>query len=110
MSTDTEHAVDAAHGADDHAEHGHSDKVYWQIFFILVVITALEVATTEIELGAFFLPILLGLMAVKFFMVIWWFMHLKDDSRMFTRLFVTGLTLAVAVYGATLFTFKFFIN
>jgi hypothetical protein len=38
-------------------------------------------------------------------MVAWFFMHLKQDSRIFTRLFVTGILLAVAVYTIVLLTF-----
>ena len=36
-----------------------------------------------------------------------WFMHLRFDSRMFTRFFVTGLVLATTVYLITLTVFEF---
>jgi len=35
-------------------------------------------------------------------------MHLKFDSPIFTKLFYTGLILAILVYGAALLTFQFF--
>ena len=38
------------------------------------------------------------MMIVKFAMVAWFFMHLKQDSRSSARLFVTGIVLAVVVY------------
>jgi hypothetical protein len=41
-------------------------------------------------------------------MVAWYFMHLKSDSRMFTRVFVAGLVLAVIVYMIFLLTFDEF--
>jgi hypothetical protein len=42
---------------------------------------------------------------VKFFMVVAWFMHLRFDSRLFRRLFVAGLFLALFCYTAVLTTF-----
>jgi len=37
-------------------------------------------------------------------------MHLRFDSVIFRRLFVTGLSLAFAVYLIVLFTFRVFIR
>ncbi len=91
--------------------HAHpSDRSYVGIALILAVITAAEVATfyLEDELGSALVPILLVMMVVKFAMVAGWFMHLRFDSNLFTRLFVTGIVLAVGVYMAVLATFEFF--
>jgi cytochrome c oxidase subunit IV len=100
---------DAEHNAHDHDAHDHpSDLRYIAIAGILATITALEVAASYIDLGAFFLPALLGMMAVKFMMVVRLFMHLKFDNRVFSWLFFTGLILALAVYLAALATFRFF--
>ena len=54
------------------------------------------------------MPVLLVMMVVKFAMVAGWFMHLKFDSNLFTRLFVSGLVLAVFVYLGMLAAFEFF--
>ena len=72
--------------------------------------TAVEVALSYMvdDLGALFLPILLVLMAIKFFAVVLFFMHLRFDNRLFSLLFYMGLGLAVTVYLVTLFTFRFF--
>jgi cytochrome c oxidase subunit 4 len=94
------------HGADVH--HGPSDKQFVTIFFILAAITAVEVAVSYIDIGALFLPVLLGLMIVKFFTVVLYFMHIKFDNKLFGRLFYIGLGLAVFVYVAALSTFQFF--
>jgi cytochrome c oxidase subunit 4 len=101
------HAPAATH--DDTHDHP-SDKKYIQIALILGVLTALEVATfyVEDELGSLLIPLLLGMMVVKFFIVAAWFMHLRFDSRMFTRVFVAGILLALAVYMGALATFEFF--
>jgi cytochrome c oxidase subunit 4 len=59
-------------------------------------------------------PLLIGLLAffavIKFSLVALWFMHLKFDSRIFRRFFVTGLILAITVYTIVLFTFRVFIR
>ena len=59
-------------------------------------------------LGNAFLPLLLILMAIKFVLVVLFFMHLKFDAKIFGRLFWAGFFLAVTVYIAALATFKFF--
>jgi cytochrome c oxidase subunit IV len=93
----------------DDVTHDHpSDLRYIGIAGILAGITGLEVAASYLDLGAFFLPALLGMMAVKFMMVVRLFMHLKFDNRIFSWLFFTGLILALAVYLAALATFRFF--
>lgn len=98
---------------DQHAEsheHGMSDAGYIRIAVILAVITALEVSTYYVDFGPLFMPALLTMMVVKFFMVVSYFMHLKFDSKIFGFLFYTGLGLALFVYIAALATFKFFIS
>ncbi len=47
-------------------------------------------------------------MAIKFFVVVSFFMHLRFDNRVFTWMFYSGLFLALAVYIAALATFRFF--
>ena len=95
----------------EHEGAGHpSDRSYVAIALILAVLTAAEVATFyfEEELGGFLVPALIIMMIVKFYMVIMWFMHLRFDHNLFTRIFVSGLVLAVGVYLVALTTFKFF--
>jgi cytochrome c oxidase subunit IV len=46
-------------------------------------------------------------MIVKFAVVAGYFMHLKFDSPLFTRMFVAGLTFAVVVYSIMLTVFRF---
>ena len=48
------------------------------------------------------------MMAIKFVLVVLFFMHLKFDAKIFGRLFWAGFFLAVTVYVALLTTFKFF--
>jgi cytochrome c oxidase subunit 4 len=101
--------------ADTHG-HGHgghaSDGEYIKIALILAVITALEVAVSYIDFFAdnstALLLALMPMMTVKFGMVAWFFMHLKQDSRLFSRLFVAGIILAFVVYTVVLFAFDEF--
>ncbi len=104
-----ESAEEAAH---DHSEvHEVSDKQYIVIALILAVLTALEVAATEIEgMGTFLVPALLVMMAIKFFVVVSYFMHLKFDSRLFAVMFYLGLFGAIVLYSVMLTTFHFFID
>ncbi len=95
--------------AEEHGAHEHpSDNRYIVIALILGVITAAEVAASYIDLGLAFIPLLLFMMAIKFFVVVSYFMHLKFDNHIFKRLFYTGLFLAMGVYIGPLMTFRFF--
>ncbi len=102
-----EHEEAGGHEVADHADHL-SDNRYIVIAAILGVITAAEVVASYVDLGPLFIPLLLFMMAVKFFIVVSFFMHLKFDNNVFKRLFYTGLFLAVFVYTAALLTFRFF--
>jgi cytochrome c oxidase subunit 4 len=77
---------------------------------VLAVVTACEVAVyyiTAIPKHAL-TAMLLIMSAIKFSLVVLWFMHLRFDSRIFRRLFVTGLVLAVAVVLIYLTTLHFY--
>ena len=103
-------ATETAERADAHAHGEHaSDGEYIKIALILAAITAAEVATYYVELSSTaLLLVLMPMMVVKFAMVAWFFMHLKQDSRIFSRLFVSGIVLAFIVYAIVLFAFDEF--
>jgi cytochrome c oxidase subunit 4 len=85
-----------------------SDWKYIQIAIALAAITAVEVALSYVKWGNANAPLLLIGMAVKFFLVASFFMHLKFDSKLLRRLFISGLVLAVFCYIAALSTFRHF--
>ena len=90
------------------AELGHhpGPRQYVVIAIVLAVITAAEVAVYYIEsVDQLLVPVLIVFAFVKFFLVVSWFMHLRFDSRLFLRLFVTGLVLAGVVFAVVLVTF-----
>lgn len=90
-----------------HQEQTHpSVKQYVTIAVVLAVLTAIEVGIYYVEaLKGILVPALLVLAVVKFALVVLWFMHLKFESRLFMRLFVTGLVLALTLFAVVLATF-----
>jgi cytochrome c oxidase subunit IV len=92
-------------------EHGAhpTDKQYMIIALILAVITAIEVAVSYTKgLGDASNPLLIALAAIKFFMVVAYFMHLKFDNRVLRRFLITGIILAAVVYTIVFFTLGIF--
>jgi cytochrome c oxidase subunit 4 len=97
-------------------------SLYFKVGLVLFVLTALEVGLYEITYGGhagpsaetikpFFVPMLLLLSAAKFALVAMFYMHLKQDSKLFTGVFVFPLTIAafivVALLVLHLYTFAF---
>jgi cytochrome c oxidase subunit IV len=97
---------------DDLHSHEISDRNYVVIALLLAVLTAMEVAVTEMSSfpESLLVPALLLMMAVKFFVVVSYFMHLKHDAALFKFGFYIGLAGAVVLYSVMLTTFHFFIN
>ncbi|MPY92273.1 MAG: cytochrome C oxidase subunit IV [Acidimicrobiia bacterium] len=101
------------HLTDDHAEHpAHpSDWTYVKVALVLGVLTGIEVFTyfrSVLDWGRLLMPALLVLMAVKFYLIAAYFMHLKFDSKVLRRMFGMGLALALSVYIIALLAFQFF--
>ncbi len=71
------------------------------------IITAIEVAIYySTALRSVLVPTLLVLSALKFAIVVAFYMHLKYDHRLFRGLFVLPLALAAAVLISLLFLFR----
>jgi len=99
--------IEAAH----HGSHGGhpSVKEYIRIGLILAVLTSLEVAAKYANLASATLIVtLLGLAAIKFILVVLYFMHLKFDDKRFARFFLMGLALAITLFMVVLISFKVF--
>ena len=94
--------------ADD--EHSHpGPRQYVLIAIVLVILTAVEVATSYLEghVNANILIIALATMAaIKFFLVAAWYMHMKVDQPFFRRIFVVGMVGAGIVYGIVMLVFS----
>ena len=85
-------------------EHGLNPWQYVQIGVVLTVITVVELAISLwVDVGRAMVPMLIVLSAVKFAGVVAFYMHLRFDSPLFTRIFVGSLALGAGVLLA-LFT------
>jgi len=86
-----------------------SPKEYVRIAVVLAVVTAMEVGIYYAKISrALLIPLLLILAAIKFVLVVLWFMHLRFDSRTYARFFLIGLAGAVTLYLVVLLTFRAF--
>ena len=90
-------------------EHAHpTPGTYAKIGLVLFVLTALEVGLYEgtygenagslgASLEPFFVILLLALSAVKFALVAMYYMHLKNDSKLFSGVFVFPIIIAAVI-------------
>ncbi len=71
---------------------------YVKLAVFLAIFTVIEVATYYINAPVLLITlVLLGLMFVKFVLVVGYYMHLKFDSRVLTGIFVGGLSVALSI-------------
>jgi cytochrome c oxidase subunit 4 len=107
--------MDAQVATDQHHESGAAG--YVRIALVLFVLTALEVLAFEVSRRAGW-PLhdvirpalnetLIVLSAVKFALVAMFYMHLKQDSRIFTGLLIFPLIIAAVVILALLALFTY---
>ena len=93
-------------------EHSHPTAgLYFKVGLVLFVLTALEVGLYEITYGEnagsfastimpLFIPMLLLLSAAKFALVAMFYMHLKQDHKLFSGVFVFPLIIATFIVVA----------
>ena len=91
------------------AEHEHPTwSTYWKVALILTLITVVEVwiyYIPSIVASRAFVPMLLIMSAVKFFIVVAFYMHLRYDHKLFRALFTAPLIIAMTTIVALLFLF-----
>ena len=105
MSTETHHEAfsspdPAMESPEPGVEEHYPDE--WQYIKVALLLFAITMG----EVGIYYVSgarqavttLMLVMMAVKFSLVALCFMHLRFDSKLFRRLFVTGIILAIAVY------------
>src|SRR5437762_3506313 len=99
----------AAHVPHGDAEHTHPDwSIYWKVALILTLITIGEVWLYYIPsfvASRAFVPTLLILSALKFVIVVMFYMHLKYDHKIFRVLFTGPLLIAALTLLALMFLF-----
>ena len=99
------HVAPAAHDAHAHAHP--TWKQYKWVALILTLITVVEVWIyyTPFTQSKLFVPTLLIMSAVKFAIVVLFYMHLKYDARLFRALFTGPLIIAVVTLISLMFLF-----
>ena len=110
MEHDSTHADVAAVEGHGHGEEAHHPgwSTYWKVAVILTLITMIEVWIYYIpsfSASRAFVPSLLIMSAVKFAIVVAFYMHLKYDHKLFRALFTGPLFIAATTLIALLFLF-----
>ena len=111
MAHDPKH--EEHHANVDHAAMGIEKEhptwsTYWKVAVILTLITVAEVWVyyiPSIVASRAFVPMLLIMSAVKFFIVVAFYMHLRYDHKLFRALFTAPLIIAMTTIVALLFLF-----
>ncbi|NJL57394.1 cytochrome C oxidase subunit IV family protein [bacterium] len=105
MTTDVETTHHAAEAQPDTAIHTHGDTtilfgrelpvpIYTAVFGALALLTVLEVLIAEIITSDVKIPFLLGIAIAKALLVVLFYMHLREDSRLFALALVLPLAIA----------------
>jgi cytochrome c oxidase subunit 4 len=106
------HAPGRGHGAHATERPHPTARDYVKVAAALTVLTFIEVAIFYIEpirQSIVFVPVLLVFSAVKFSLVVMFYMHLRFDGRLLNTLFVGPLLIAAGTVIALLFLFDHFV-
>jgi cytochrome c oxidase subunit IV len=109
---------DATHGAaahgDEHAVYHPGWSTYWKVATVLTLITVMEVwcyYLPSFVVTPYFVPTLLVLSAIKFAIVVLFYMHLKYDAKLYRALFTGPFLVAATTIVVLMFLFgKFAIH
>jgi cytochrome c oxidase subunit IV len=89
----------------EHTEHP-TPAQYWKIAVVLAVLTAIEVSlyylNSAYDLGPINAALLITLAALKFVIVVGWYMHLRFENSTLSRFFTGGFVLALGLYTVVL--------
>jgi caa(3)-type oxidase subunit IV len=89
--------------------HAHPDvRQYVVVAVVLVVLTAIEIATSYVNTGHtnWIITALAFMAFIKFVLVTAYYMHMKSDNPLFRTAFIVGLILACIVYGIVFLVFS----
>lgn len=94
--------ADHAH-SNDHAHHPHKShkKEYFLVFFALAVLTAVELWAAELQITKMQKGVALSGLAVgKAFIVAYYYMHLKEETKWMK--FIAAVPIMACVYAVVL--------
>ncbi len=85
------------------AEHHPGPGAYITVGMILAFITIVEVGVYYLEMAdGLMITVLMTLSAMKFVLVVLWFMHLRFDNRLFSVFFSGALLLVISLFVVVL--------
>ena len=95
----------SGHSEDPVAEESKRFFTFFNLSMALAAITGLEIVIIYVQ--AFESKVIIGVLfttsVLKFFGVVWWFMHLRWDKILNTVLFLMGLVIALGTYFAVIY-------
>lgn len=100
--SDNNHGLEN-HGNDDHVKHEHKShtKEYVIVFFVLTLLTVLEIKIPELDTAYVYKAIgLVGLAVGKALIVAYYYMHLKEETKWLK--FIAAIPIAAVFYAAAL--------
>src|SRR5262249_14750556 len=77
-------------------------RLYLTIFAALMVLTSVTIGVAFINLGPFNFPVALGIAITKATLVILYFMHVKESSRLTKLIIGTGFFFLIILFSLTL--------
>jgi len=69
--------------------------VYTGVFILLGVLTLIEVTLSQLPRGFITIPLMLGLAVIKAGLVVWFYMHLNKDNRIFLACLLIPVVLVI---------------
>ncbi len=79
------------------------NRTFLFVWVALVTLTAITVTVAELRLGRFSMLTALVIASLKAGLVLWFFMHLKYESRLFKWLFFAPIVTLAVIIGITFF-------
>ena len=80
-----------------------STRTFVSVWLALLALTAVTVTVAELHLGRFSTLTALAIASLKAGLVLWFFMHLKYESRLFKALFLVPIVTLAITIGMTFF-------
>jgi cytochrome c oxidase subunit IV len=93
---------DSTHHGPEPAHHASSLVMYFGVFLALMVLTAITVWVSRIDLGAMNVPVAMAVAIVKATLVVLFFMHVLHSSRL-TWVVVLSSALMIGVLFVLMF-------
>ena len=72
--------------------------IYIKVLCILLVLTVVTVAVSQVDFGMFNALIAMGIATAKASLVLLFFMHLKYDNKLFFVIFLTGVFFLFVIF------------